>query len=52
MPLTELQIKNAKSQPGKTVWLFDARGLYIEISEIDRGWWRLKYRYAGKEKLL
>jgi integrase len=52
MPLTELQIKNVKPYPGKTIRLFDARGLYIEISETGRRWWRLKYRYAGKEKRL
>jgi integrase len=52
MPLTELQIKNVKPQPGKIVRLFDARGLYIEISETGRRWWRLKYRYSGKEKRL
>jgi hypothetical protein len=52
MPLTELQIKNVKPPPGKTVRLYDARSRYIEISETGRRWWRLKYRYAGKEKLL
>jgi integrase len=52
MPLTELQIKNVRPQPGKTVRLFDARGLYLEISDTGRKWWRLKYRYAGKEKRL
>ena len=52
MPLTELQIKNVKPRPGKTVRLFAARGLYLEISETGRRWWRLKYRYAGKEKRL
>jgi hypothetical protein len=52
MPLTELQIKNAKPQPGKTVRLFDARGLYLEVSAPGGTWWRLKYRYAGKEKQL
>jgi len=39
-------------QPGKNVPLYDARGLYIEISETGRRWRRLKYRYAGKEKRL
>ena len=38
------------AQPGKTIRLFDARGLSIEISETGGRWWRLKYRYAGKEK--
>lgn len=52
MPLTELQIKNAKPQPEKTVRLFDAGGLYLEISAPGRTWWRLKYRFAGKEKRL
>ncbi len=52
MPLTELQIKNAKSQPGKSVRLYDQRGLYLEISESGSRWWRLKYRYMGKEKRL
>lgn len=52
MPLTELQIKKVRPQPGKTVRLFDARGLYLEISETGRKWWRLKFRYAGKEKRL
>jgi hypothetical protein len=52
MPLPELQIKNAKPHPGKTIRLFDARGLSVEISETGRRWWRLKYRYAGKEKRL
>jgi integrase len=52
MPLTELQIKNVRPQPGKTVRLFGARGLYLEISATGRRWWRLKYRYAGKEKRL
>jgi hypothetical protein len=52
MPLTELQIKNVKPHPGKTIRLFDARGLYIEISETGGRWWRLKFRFAGKEKRL
>jgi hypothetical protein len=51
-PLTELQIKKAQPQPGKSVRLFDARGLYLEVSETGRRWWRLKYRSAGKEKRL
>jgi hypothetical protein len=50
--LTELQIKNAKSLPGKSVRLFDACGLYLEVSETGGRWWRLKCRYAGKEKRL
>ena len=52
MPLMELQIKNAKPQAAKTVRMFDGRGLYLEISPAGGTWWRLKYRFAGKEKRL
>ena len=51
MPLTELAIRNAK--PGKKpIKLFDERGLYLEISRNGGKWWRLKYRFDGKEKRL
>jgi hypothetical protein len=49
MPLTDTRIRNAK--PGsKAVRLFDERGLYLEVSPAGGKWWRLKYRFAGKEK--
>lgn len=51
MPLTDTTIRNAK--PGdKPVKLFDERGLYLEISPTGGKWWRLKYRFDGKEKRL
>ncbi len=51
MPLTDTAIRNAK--PGeKTVKLFDERGLYLEVSPAGGKWWRLKYRFDGKEKRL
>jgi integrase len=51
VPLTDTAIRNAK--PGaKLVRLFDERGLYLEISPTGGKWWRLKYRFAGKEKRL
>jgi integrase len=51
MPLTDARIKNAK--PGrKSLRLFDGGGLYLEISPNGGKWWRLKYRFAGKEKRL
>lgn len=51
MPLTDTAIRNAK--PGeKPVKLFDERGLYLEISPTGSKWWRLKYRFDGKEKRL
>jgi integrase len=51
MPLTTTAVKNAKSGK-KSVKLFDERGLYLEISPSGGKWWRLKYRFAGKEKRL
>ena len=51
MPLTDTAIRNAK--PGKKpLKLFDDRGLYFEISPSGGKWWRLKYRFDGKEKRL
>ena len=51
MPLTNTTIRNVK--PGKkTVKLFDERGLYLEVSPPGGRWWRLKYRFEGKEKRL
>ncbi len=32
--------------------LFDGRGLYLEVRPNGGKWWRLKYRYEGKEKLV
>lgn len=49
MPLTDTAIRNAKPS-GKPVRMFDAGGLYIEISTSGGKWWRFKYRFAGKEK--
>jgi len=51
MPLTDIAIRNAK--PGsKPIKLFDERGLYLELSPTGGKWWRLKYRFDGKEKRL
>jgi hypothetical protein len=50
MPLTELANQKCQAPARKTVRLFDARGLYLEISPTGGtygGDW--KYRYAGKE---
>jgi integrase len=32
--------------------MFDGGGLYLEVSPAGGKWWRLKYRFAGKEKRL
>jgi integrase len=51
MALTDTAVKNAKSD-GKTVKMFDERGLYLELSPSGGKWWRLKYRFDNKEKRL
>ena len=51
MALTDPEIRNAK--PGdKPFKLYDAGGLFLLIQKNGGKWWRLKYRFAGKEKLL
>src|SRR6202167_2057933 len=49
MPLTDSMARNAKPA-AKTVRMFDRDGLYLEVSPRGGKWWRLKYRFAGKEK--
>ena len=49
MSLTAAAIRHAK--PGnKTRKMFDGGGLYLELTPRGNKWWRLKYRFAGKEK--
>lgn len=51
MPLTDTAIRNAKSTD-KTQRLADGGGMYLEIPTTGSKLWRLKYRFAGKEKRL
>ena len=51
MALTSLAVKQAQPA-GKTKRLYDERGLYLELSPAGGKWWRLKYRFASKEKRL
>ncbi|WP_166257708.1 tyrosine-type recombinase/integrase [Marinobacter salicampi] len=51
MPLTDTAIRNAKSAT-KTQKLFDGGGLYLEVTPKGGKYWRLKYRFSGKEKRL
>jgi integrase len=51
MPLTDIQIRNAKPTD-KPYKLADGGGLYIEVATSGGKLWRMKYRYAGKEKRL
>ena len=51
MPLTDVTIRRA--QPGsKSRKMFDGRGLYLEVTPRGGKYWRLKYRFGGKEKRL
>ncbi|HNM82768.1 MAG TPA: Arm DNA-binding domain-containing protein [Rhodocyclaceae bacterium] len=49
MPLTDTAIRTAKPAE-KTQKLFDGGGLYLEVAPAGGKWWRLKYRFGGKEK--
>src|SRR5579872_6669000 len=49
MPLTNAAIANVKPA-SKPVKMFDAGGLYLEVAPAGGKWWRLKYRFNGKEK--
>jgi integrase len=51
MPLNDTAIRKAKPAE-KPQRLFDGGGLYLELSPAGGKWWRLKYRYGGKEKRL
>lgn len=51
MALTDKAIRIAKHGE-KPVRLFDGGGLYLELAPNGGKWWRLKYRFAGKEKRL
>lgn len=51
MALTATSIKNARAE-AKPLKLFDGGGLYLLVNPNGSRWWRFKYRYLGKEKLL
>ena len=51
MSLTSTTLRNAR--PGaKPIKLFDGGGLFLLLSPAGGKWWRLKYRFEGKEKLM
>lgn len=51
MPLTDQNVKQAKPRD-KTYRLTDEKGMYLEVTPAGGKYWRLKYRYGGKEKRL
>jgi integrase len=59
MPLSDTACKNAhkhtKATDGKPFKLSDEKGLFLLVKPQSDGWgkwWRFKYRFEGKEKLL
>ena len=51
MPLTDTAIRNTK--PGaKPAKIFDERGLFLLVTPAGGKWWRLRYKFDAKEKLL
>jgi integrase len=51
MPLTATAVKQAKPRE-KPYKLADERGMYLLVNPNGSKYWRLKYRYGGREKTL
>ena len=51
MPLNDIAIRSAKPE-AKQRKLYDSGGLYLLVTPNGGKWWRFKYRFGGKEKLL
>lgn len=51
MSLTDVQIRNAKPA-NKQYKLAAGKGLYLVVSAKGGKWWRVRYRFAGKQKEL
>jgi hypothetical protein len=51
-PLTDVEIRNAKSQEGKSRKLSDGGGLFLQVQPNGSKLWRYTYRFNGKQKLL
>ena len=59
MPLTDTAVRNAKSginskgvKTDKAYKIADGGGLYLEVTIKGAKYWRLRYRFNGKQKLL
>lgn len=51
MPLTEIECRNAK-RAEKSYKLTDEKGMYLEVMPTGAKYWRMQYRYGGKQKRL
>ncbi|AXF07332.1 integrase [Paraburkholderia graminis] len=50
VPLTELQVRRAKGSD-RPYKLADGKGLYLQVMPNGARYWRMKYRFDGKEKV-
>ncbi|MDR2436647.1 MAG: integrase arm-type DNA-binding domain-containing protein [Endomicrobium sp.] len=50
-PLTDTKIRKAKPRD-KDYRLFDGNGLYLLVTTKGRKWWRFRYRFNGRDKLM
>ena len=50
MPLSSLKAKQAKPKE-RDYKLSDEKGLYLLVAKTGSKYWRLKYRFGGKEKI-
>lgn len=51
MALTNIQIKNVKT-PEKKIKLTDGAGMYLLLHPNGSKYWRMQYRFDGKQKNL
>ena len=51
MALTDTKARNAKPKD-KQYKIFDTDGLFLLVAPSGGRWWRFKYRFGGKEKLM
>ena len=51
MPLSDIVILNARPQ-ARPYRMHDARGLFLIVTTPGGKWWRFKYHFEGREKLL
>lgn len=52
MPLSDTAVRAAKATDAKPTKFADEKGLFLLVTPNGGKWWRLKYRFEGKEKLL
>ena len=50
--LTDVTVRKTKTDPKKTKKLSDGGGLYLEFNKNGSRYWRLAYRFGGKQKTL